>query len=82
MVNHQPISETGEPLTSGGECDLVAIQSENPQVFVAFEQQLGMAAASERGVEHDTFGDLGEQLRDLVGHHRKVKERFAHRTPS
>jgi hypothetical protein len=43
------------------------------------EQELGMAATADGGIEQPTRRDVREQRDDLVGHHRTVVERGCHR---
>ena len=81
-MDHQPISEAAQTLSSGDQCELVAIESEDLQPFVTFEQPFGVASTTKGRVQHHTCRYWLEHLRDLVGHHREVVERLGHRTPS
>jgi hypothetical protein len=79
VVNHQPISETGEPLTSGGECDLDRDPIREPQA-VRSSSSNNSACPPPRAWRRARRprAPSGEHFRDLVGHHRKMKELFAH----
>ena len=47
----------------------VAVDAEHGEVVAALEQRLAVAAAAERGVDHDTGRDGREHVDDLVAHH-------------
>ena len=60
----------------------IAVDAEDQQVVAAVEQRLGVAAPAERGVEDHPGRHRGEDLDDLVEHHRPVHEGVGHPGPA
>ena len=68
------VAEAVQPSPRGGERLLVAIEAEHGELRAAVEHRLGVAATAERGVEQRPGRDRGEDVDDLVDHHRLVDE--------
>ena len=78
----EPIPEAGrEPGPDSGDGRPIGVETEEAAIRVAGGQDsFGVATTAQRGVHVPAPGGRGEQLDDLVGHHRDVREcRLRHR---
>ena len=75
----EAVAEAREPGGRRGEGVAIAVDADDREVrSPAVEDRLGVAAAAERGVEHDARRHGREHVDDLVEHHGAVLERIAH----